>query len=82
MPMDSYTGGDTSPHPYSHENPRPVPPLHLSIESLNNYADDCETASGGIPPAPLPPTGTSQVPSIHIQPESDEKRPLRAPRKQ
>ena len=100
LPMDVYASmGDTSPYPYGHSSDsaappllerRPVPPLHLSIDSLTNYVDDCETASGGNPPAPLstamiPPPSRSgepqpgpsshqQVPHIHIEPESDESR--------
>uniref|UniRef100_A0AC34G173 Uncharacterized protein n=1 Tax=Panagrolaimus sp. ES5 TaxID=591445 RepID=A0AC34G173_9BILA len=36
-------GGGTSPYPYDPSEPperRPVPPLHLSIDSLTNYVDD------------------------------------------
>lgn len=86
MPMDTYMANEANPYSYQQEpqvSVGRVPPLHLSIESLTNYADDCDTASGGIPPAPLPPhmPGPSHhtVPSIHIQPESD--RPPKAPRK-
>uniref|UniRef100_A0A914CJQ5 Uncharacterized protein n=1 Tax=Acrobeloides nanus TaxID=290746 RepID=A0A914CJQ5_9BILA len=45
---------------------RPVPPLHLSIESLTNYADDEETLDRktSIPGGP-------SVPAIHIEQDTD-----------